>query len=209
MTDKYKRGPDGQRQDDVSAYPVKAAGMKVFQGDACMSFPRIRGAIYIAIAALLCLLSGGCHTVLQNLAPSDEIVRHRPNRFPLTFSGHNFSAYCFSAWGCKVIYDHMYVVSGLDHVLSGPLRGPDHIQQLGAVYTSGDNFPPPVVVTWRSRDGVPHKDSIDLDQIFRDRRIVHDVDEKKISEIAVIANPEILLIVDDRTLSIYMKAFIP
>ncbi|MBB3228664.1 hypothetical protein FHW69_003306 [Luteibacter sp. Sphag1AF] len=31
MTEKHKRGPDGQRQGDVSAYPVKAAGMEVFK----------------------------------------------------------------------------------------------------------------------------------------------------------------------------------
>ncbi|MBB3228665.1 hypothetical protein FHW69_003307 [Luteibacter sp. Sphag1AF] len=174
-----------------------------------MSLQPMRGAIYIAIATLLCLLSGGCHTTAQNLAPPGEVARHRPNRFPLTFTRHNFSAYCFSTWGCKVIYDDMYDVKDRDDVLSSPLRGPLHLQQLNTVNLSIENFPSPAVVTWRSRDGVPHEDSIDLDRVFRDRRIVHRIDEKKISDTAFIGYPDILLIVDDRALSIYMKTYLP
>ncbi|MBB3228662.1 hypothetical protein FHW69_003304 [Luteibacter sp. Sphag1AF] len=155
------------------------------------------------------ILVAGCHGAISIHEHAGKSGPFKKNTFPLTFSGHNFSAYCFNTWGCKVIYDDMYDVRDRDDVLSSPFMGPDHLQRLNAVRISIENFPPPAIVTWRSRDGVPHEDAIDLDRIFRDRRIVHKIDEKKISDTAFIGNPDILLIVDDRTLSIYMKTYLP
>ncbi|MBB3229149.1 hypothetical protein FHW69_003801 [Luteibacter sp. Sphag1AF] len=174
-----------------------------------MTLQQIRRASHIGLAVLLCFLSLGCHTAMQNVHSSRVIAQQRQRKFPLTFTAHNFAAYCFSTSGCKVLYDGMYDVMDSENKLTAPLMGPKHLHGLDAVTLDIANFPPPAVVSWRSRDGTFHEDSVNLDEIFKDRRVVHNVDEKKISETVFIADPDILLIVDDRTLSVYMKTYLP
>ncbi|WP_132142329.1 hypothetical protein [Luteibacter rhizovicinus] len=146
---------------------------------------------------------------MSNTDHPHEAGSFRKNSFPLKFTDHNFSAYCFSTIGCKVFYHGRYDVEDRDDEVSSPLMGPDHLQHLDAVRVGIQNFPPPAIVSWRSKDGAYHEAKIDLDEIFKDRRIVHNVDERDIPDNASVADPDILLVVNDRTISVYMKAFIP
>src|SRR3546814_4107965 len=75
-----------------------------------------------------------------------------------------------------------------------------------ASYSSGANLPPTAIVTWRSKDGVPHRAEIDIGEIFSDKLIRHNLAREEISETASIAHPAIILEVNDRTINVYMRA---
>lgn len=47
-----------------------------------------------------------------------------------------------------------------------------------------------------------------MDEIFKDRLIHHNLRREEISEIGSIPPPDIVLVVDDRTIKVYMRAFI-
>ena len=64
-------------------------------------------------------------------------------------------------------------------------------------------------MVWRSKDGQPHEADIDIGEIFRDQKIVHRVPREDIREGVSITDPDIVLEVEDRTITVYMRAFIP
>jgi len=71
------------------------------------------------------------------------------------------------------------------------------------------NFPPPAVVTWRSKDGTPYQAEVDMGAIFKDELILHEVPKEDVLEDSSVGDPAIILEVNDRTINVYMKAFIP
>ena len=107
-----------------------------------------------------------------------------------------------------MLYNNRYDVRDGDVELSEPLTA-EYFSRLYASTLGIPNFPPPAVVTWRSKDGVPHQARIDIGEIFKDRRVLHNVAEKAIPERAYVGDPDIVLLVNDRTISVYMRAFIP
>ncbi|MBB3229148.1 hypothetical protein FHW69_003800 [Luteibacter sp. Sphag1AF] len=166
--------------------------------------PLVRMAFFCIVLAGL----EGCHA----LSKTGQSKKHGPfvvNKFPLTFKDHNFSAYCFSTRGCRVFYNGRYDVHDSEEEISRPLMGDAHLQDLYAVRIGIQSFPEPALVAWRSKDGSYHEAKVDLDEIFKKRRVVHDVDEKEILKDAAVLDPDIILVVDDRTISVYMKAYIP
>lgn len=156
-----------------------------------------------AVLALPIFLSG-CQSAMSTSSDSS----HPRSDFPLKFKAHNFSAYCFETIGCKVLYDNRYDVRDGDDKLSRPLTA-EFFSRLDATTLGIRNFPPPAVVTWRSKDGVPHEARIDIGEIFKDRRVLHNVAEKDIPERAYIRDPDVVLVVNDRTISVYMRVSIP
>lgn len=130
------------------------------------------------------------------------------NTFPLKFKSHNFSAYCFNTIGCKVLYAGMYHVRKHEDEVSAPPL-PDYLNRLSASTISIDNFPPPAVITWRSLDGVHHEAKVDIGAIFKDQRVLHHVPEDQIpTETAAYDDANIILVVNDHTISVYMKTTI-
>jgi hypothetical protein len=102
----------------------------------------------------------------------------------------------------------MYVVRNDENEVSPPTL-PDHLNRLRAARISIENFPPPAIVTWRSLDGTPHEAKIDIGAIFKDQRILHHVPEDQIpTETAAYDGANIILVVDDRTINVYMKTTI-
>ena len=71
------------------------------------------------------------------------------------------------------------------------------------------NFPDPAIVTWRSADGTERHAVIDIRDIFKARQYLHNVCPKDLRENAYLVNPDIILVVDDRTISVYMDSYIP
>ncbi|MET0503841.1 MAG: hypothetical protein ABWZ85_00800, partial [Luteibacter sp.] len=73
------------------------------------------------------------------------------------------------------------------------------------------NFPAPARLSWRSLDGEVHQADIDIEHIFHDRRIVHspEISVSDVPEHAYFGDPDVIIVVNDRTVSVYMKAFIP
>jgi hypothetical protein len=130
------------------------------------------------------------------------------NTFPLKFKKHDFGAYCFNTIGCRVLYANRYVADyEADEVAPPP--SPTYLKNIDASYGAIENFPPPAVVTWRSLDGVPHEAKVDIGAIFKDQRILHHVPESEIpTETAAFSAAGIILVVNDRTISVYMKTAI-
>jgi hypothetical protein len=128
--------------------------------------------------------------------------------WPLWFVAHNFGAFSYSTYGCKVLYNNMLRVDDPDDVLqiSSASIGSKYPENLDASYIGIANFPPPAKVTWRSKDGTPHEAAVDIGEIFKDRLIRHDVAREDIPETASIGPPDIILEVNDRTINVYMRA---
>lgn len=180
--------------------------------------PRIgrSGARSIAVAVLAAsLATTGCQgmamttqdTVSKGASRADNTVAD----WPLKFVQHNFGAACYSTYGCKVRYNGFLHVSDPEDELrlSSESLGDKYPGNLSAGYLGILDFPPPVQVSWRSKDGTPHEATVDIGEIFKDRLILHDVPRDDIPEGVSILNPGIILEVNDRTINVYMRAFIP
>jgi hypothetical protein len=153
-------------------------------------------------------LMTGCSTAMTNHLSKlgeGDVVR---NTFPLKFKSHAFGAYCFNTVGCKVLYANMYHVRKNENEISPPPL-PDYLNRVSASTIGIDNFPPAAVVTWHSLDGKPHEAKVDIGAIFKDQRILHHVPEDQIpTETAAFDGASIILVVDDRTINVYMKTTI-
>ncbi|MBD9367360.1 hypothetical protein [Xanthomonas sp. XNM01] len=138
--------------------------------------------------------------------PADNTVAD----WPLKFVQHNFGAFCYSTYGCTIRYGG-YSRSEPDDELqiSSESIGAKYPGNLDAGYLGILEFPPPATVRWRSRDGVQHEAEVDIGTIFKDRLILHRVPREDIPEGVSILNPGIVLEVNDRTINVYMRAFIP
>lgn len=135
----------------------------------------------------------------------DDVVR---NTFPLKFKKHNFSSFCYNTIGCKVLYNDFYDSSDEENEVSPPPPS-NYPDNLYAGMVGIENFPPPAIVTWRSLDGIPHEAKIDIGAIFKDQRILHHVPEDQIpTETTAFDGANIILVVNDRTVSVYMKTTI-
>jgi hypothetical protein len=176
--------------------------------------PHLKSSLYrTALAAVLSFpLIAGCQSTMSQ----SESGRHKAaNEFPLTFVGHTFGAHCYNTIGCSVIYDnhnHTRPWSAPD-ALSGPPPSSDYKKHLDASYIVVRNlqthgFPGPVQVRWKSMDAVAHEATLELEEIFPGRRVLHHVPESDYAERSFDGDVAIILEVNDRTLTIYQKAFI-
>lgn len=178
---------------------------------------RLKPSLYrTALAAVLSFpLIAGCQSAMSQT----ESSRYKaPNEFPLTFVGHNFDAYCYNTIGCRVTYDNHdfspFVGGGGDpDTYIAPPPNPDYKRHLDASYLVMRNlqtqgFPGPVQVRWKSLDGAAHEATINLDEIFPDRRVLHHVSETDYAERSFDGRVDIILEVNDRTLTLYQKVTI-
>jgi hypothetical protein len=151
------------------------------------------------------------------LAPlGDPVIAARMNfkpvEWPLRFKSFSLSAGCYDTLECHIPFE------GLNLGRPKPSRssasyGPDYLKGLAAGKYGGiRNFPPPIKVSWRSKDGSSHQAEIDLGELFKDQLIRHQVPREEVADQPdgkYDNNPSILLEVNDRTIRVYMAAFIP
>ncbi|MDY1548969.1 hypothetical protein [Luteibacter sahnii] len=123
------------------------------------------------------------------------------------FSDHRFTARCFDTFGCRVDYNNMYVVKKDDEVRSDAMQKGD-LDWFSGYVLGIENFPAPAHATWKSLDGATHTADIDMASIFRRQVILHNVPIEDIAENVKPHSPAIVLIINDRELSVYMKPFI-
>lgn len=123
------------------------------------------------------------------------------------FASHNFSAYCFNTYECRVDYDNFRQANRPSGEKTPPVPG-DWSEYADAGYGGVRNFPEPAIVKWRSLDGVYHETYVDIAQIFSSEQVVHRAPPKKIKMNAPVLDPDIILMVDDRDIRIYMRALI-
>ncbi|MDH7451905.1 hypothetical protein QF205_02270 [Luteimonas composti] len=171
---------------------------------------------YGALAAMLAavLVTAGC----QGMAMTERTTAARnPSRpdntvadWPLKFVQHNFGGFCYSTYGCTIQYGGYSRTEPDDHLaISSESLAGKYPGNLRAGYLGIRGFPGPARVSWRSKDGVSHEATIDIAAIFKDRLILHNVPREEIREGVSITNPGIILEVNDRTINVYMRAFIP
>lgn len=165
-------------------------------------------------AVLISFTSTGCATAMS--APTDHQIE-RPaetTSVPLKFDSHNFDAYCYNVTGCRVYYNnHDFSPYAGDAdpgtLVSRAPRSADYRDRLQATYLGVNNFPAPVEVRWKSLDGVSHEAEVDIGAIFKDELILHRVPASDLPEDVYVGPPGIIVEVNDRTISVFMKAFVP
>ncbi|CBA17535.1 hypothetical protein XACN24_15065 [Xanthomonas albilineans] len=156
----------------------------------------------------------GIH-LIGNIPVDAHNTVHIDTRKPISFSTHAFGVACYDTYGCKVIYDDMSLLNIPDDTktISSTSLGDKYPDDtLGASHIGIRNFPhfpPPAEVTWRSKDGQPHHALVDLEAIFKDKVILHHVPQNQLPPILQAdIRPDIILEVNDRTINVYMRAFV-
>jgi hypothetical protein len=130
--------------------------------------------------------------------------------WPLWFIAHSFGVSTYSTYGCKVRYGNYRIDEADDELQSSSeALGSKYPDNMSAGWGPIPNFPPPAIVTWRSKDGIPHTAEIDIGEIFRDKLIRHTVARGDIPEGISIGSTGIILEVNDRTINVYTRTFIP
>ncbi|MBS7456378.1 hypothetical protein [Coralloluteibacterium stylophorae] len=167
----------------------------------------------LTIALLAALITTtGCQGVT---AKTDDGRTIRPDNtvadWPLKFVQHNFGVACYSTYGCHITYAGRLVRDEPDDQLklSSESLGDKYPDNLRGGWLGIFNFPPPAKVRWRSKDGASHEADVDMAVIFADQLIRHEVPREEVLEGSSIMNPDIILEVNDRTINVWMRAFIP
>lgn len=125
----------------------------------------------------------------------------------LTFTTHDLRVEVYSASDLDLVY------AGSPHLLSPGELARDKTAQDDTKYWGGTSgsyvaFAGPVQLKWRSRDGVQRGCTLNLDEIFKDRRVLHCEDPTRIYKPMPITGgePTIVIEVNDRTVNVYMFA---
>lgn len=151
----------------------------------------------VTCLAALMLLVTGCEAAESNKrAPRPTHFRH-----------HAFSAECGNTRSCKVLYANRYQVEELEGGPISPLRE-EVIRSARHGQLGIGNFPDPAVVSWQSLDGEKHEAEIDIGSIFKDRVVIHADPVELVEDDSVNGEPMVLLVVDDRTVRVYMQSMV-
>lgn len=171
------------------------------------------------VSPLLLLALQGCAAPMT--APTHRPVYPPPGHLPpslnraedgpLRFWQHNFGAYCFSTWGCRIRYGSLLVEDHAPTEWMEPIEaaaGDMRLRMKGG-HLAIKNFAGPVVIDWHDSHHAPLHLEIDLADLFADGLIRHNVGRGDIAEGVSIGDPDIIVEVNDRTVRVYMRAHIP
>lgn len=185
------------------------AGIRIAPSGSTARFRRA-----IVVAAISLALTGCSAAMTRNTASGHSGDRHESMgaEWPLKFKAHYFSVSTYSTYGCKVQYGGRPRVDDPEDELqsSSEALGGKYPNNMTARMGPIGNFPPPAKVTWRSKDGTPLEAEIDIGEIFKDELIRHNVPKEDIPANTLVSDhaPGIILEVNDRTINVYMRAFI-
>ena len=118
----------------------------------------------------------------------------------LTFKRHDFGVACYNASDLRVVY------AGIPFVREAECRDrePYDEKRIKANTTGLIAFSGPVDVKWKSEDGEQHQYQLDLDEIFKGKKVLHHEKEEDLLIKHPSYDPGIYIEVDNRTLNIYM-----
>ena len=136
-------------------------------------------------------------------------LRVNPNPWPLKFERYSFGARCYNTLRCSIVYDNNQHAGEWDKPGGPEPEAADWRDQWSAGFIPSDSrkFLEPISIEWYSLDGSHHRELLDLELIFKDRIIHHDVPRNEIPEgWAHKLSVDVLLEVNHRTVSVYMKA---
>jgi hypothetical protein len=145
--------------------------------------------------------------------------------WPLSFHSHSFDAACFNTLACSIIYNDREFGTqkiGYDGKAYDKPSGPPPFDgwrdrwtgRHSVVPSEGRTFRSRVEIAWTSMDGRAHSASLDLDKLFEDRTVLHNVSRDEVKEAWLESSsiqpvsPDILIEVDDSVVSIYMRALV-
>lgn len=151
----------------------------------------------------------GMATTTQDSPPSGSSrADNTVADWPLKFVQHNFGSDCYSVYDCSVTYNGLRTRSGKDGVLQPALTDahPESLGNAAADQIGIMNFPQPAQVRWRSKDGAQLDATVDIGEIFKDQVVLHNVPREEVSGSP--GTVDILLVVNDRTIDVYMRAFV-
>lgn len=138
--------------------------------------------------------------------------------WPLTFDSFSFDVRCYNTLASNIIFHGQQL--GLSKEIDGPSgqpRSPDWKNRWTAGFIiPKDRMPPePVTIRWTSLDGEQHYAEIDLIKgIFPEQVVLHNVPREDVNEDWArfeggrTSSPDILMEVNDRTISVYMRAHV-
>jgi len=172
-------------------------------------FPNRHTAL-IAMSTLF--ISTGCSTAMPHSNPNRSSSGAQTTEatlweWPLKFKAHNFTARCFDTQSCAIVYNRFPFGSDKP-APSVESYGRPFEKMFNSLNLAIRNFPPPAQVSWRAKDGTPLQAQVDMAEIFKDGLIRHNLKREEISEAGSIPSPDIILEVNDRTINVYMRAFI-
>jgi hypothetical protein len=144
--------------------------------------------------------------------------------WPLRFHTHTFGGWCMNTRACSIIYDGFQFGNRKYGVFGEPVDfpagpPPEDWQKFwrglkGIFSDDGNTFPGPIVIEWASLDGEGHNVSIDLDEVFPERLVLHSLSREEVRKpwletlsIQPVV-PDILLQVDDHVIRIYMRTLL-
>lgn len=160
-----------------------------------------------SILTSILFVSWSFQVVANEHLNNSQSINSESNR-SYKFSEHSFGANCFNAKNCKVLYAHRYELSTPVDQWE-PNIPADYPKNLIAHHIAIPNFPSPATVEWQSIDGTSHNAVIDISAIFKSQEILHNVKPEDIKNGAYITPPDIILVVNDKNISVYMRAHIP
>jgi len=157
---------------------------------------------YLAMGAALAVTSG-CHSGIKSWHMKSKIEN---GVLEIPFYDHSFNARCFDTLRCRVLYGNAYIVNSGSP--TGPFTERDRQNLRGG--WGNLEFPSVARVTWTSKDGTNHDEKIDLGAIFHSG-LVHYAPDLDVNDVHISvppSAPDIILVVEDRSIRVYMKAWI-
>ena len=135
--------------------------------------------------------------------------------WPLRFDSFSFGARCHHTMRCRVVFAKAHQVSErYDVEPSGEPYAPDWKDhwKVGYHISAEDVFPDPVKIRWTAMDGMERTTEINLEKLFPERLILHNAREEEVKEGWGLErharSVDILLEVNDRTINVYMRAWV-
>lgn len=171
-----------------------------------------RACLY-AIALGTALLATGCPAVST---PARTDATKPQWEWPLRFNKHAMLVACYDTIGCRARYADFWQVNDDpdERSPSSASIGPNYRDFMTGGHIGIRNFPEPMEITWRSKDGTPLQARIDIGEIFKNELVRHNVPREHIPPTATgltpsRVHPDIVVEVNDRTVSVYMRAHTP
>jgi len=132
--------------------------------------------------------------------------------WPIRFDSFSFDACCYNTLKCHIYYNKSEMSLHISEPSGQPISE-NWKESWSAGYSLGrPGFPPPVEIYWTALDGVARETEIDLEDIFPDRLVLHNVAREDVKpgweKTPYARSADILLEVNDRTINVYMRGWI-
>lgn len=129
--------------------------------------------------------------------------------WPIRFDSFSFDARCYNTLKCHIYYNKSEMSLHVSEPSGQPFKE-NWKDSWSAGYSLGyPGFPPPVEIYWTALDGVARETKIDLEDVFPDRLVLHNVPREDIRPgwegARESRDVDILLELNDRTINIYMR----